>query len=79
MRSHPKKRQVVQADAAPRGESSCVISNNLFMENGAEWGKMYVESNDVFKFATSALFHGAPAATCRWCQRASAQCRVQTE
>ena len=24
MRSHPKKRQVVQADAAPRGESSYI-------------------------------------------------------
>ena len=28
MRSHPKKRQVVQPDAAPRGDSSYAISSS---------------------------------------------------
>ena len=37
MRSHPKKRQVVQPDAAPRGDSSYVIQIVMYVDVIVVW------------------------------------------
>ena len=52
MRSHPKKCQVVQADSAPRGDSSYIVklreslchSQVTFMTNSSCWGQQWKEA-----------------------------------